>query len=526
MKRYTTQVLYKERSSKRCKNYLARNDKNTFLQVGKFLVIILILPLCAINSHGQKFLNGDFEKTSATGDQINLSNDNFNKMIESTYAFGTYGDVDIITSSTYSGGPQNGNWYVALTGGETDIISMELSSALTEGKSYSISFYDKAGSGYKPFPVQIGLSDKKDDFGTVIFTTPSMARDGEWIKRSFTFKAPIQGNYITIRGKEGYLYDWVNFDNFSFDCNLVDLGKDVKLCQGEVLTLDVASPGATYLWQDGSTASSFTVSVPGEYSVEVSNGTCSSSDAINVTYQEKINASAGSDVTVCKGSQVVLHATGGANYQWNTGERNQSVIVNPSSNTVYTVTVSEGRCTASDEIVVNVQQPVLIDAGPDLTLKQGSQGIEMNVVGPEGKYLWQPGTGLSCTECKNPMVSLLDSSITYHLSYTDNNGCISTDSVTVMTSESQGYYVTNPVTPNGDGRNDAFMVSLKKGSNLHFTIYDSSGKLLYKSSDENYEWNGKVNGQLVPPGIYIYSLNYKDNKGSQVQKSGVFTLSY
>ncbi|MCB0795867.1 MAG: hypothetical protein KDB88_14125, partial [Flavobacteriales bacterium] len=41
---------------------------------------------------------------------------------------------------------------------------------------------------------------------------------------------------------------------------LVDLGPDQTVCAGDVVTLDVTTPGATYLWQDGSTNPTFNVS--------------------------------------------------------------------------------------------------------------------------------------------------------------------------------------------------------------------------------------------------------------------------
>lgn len=53
------------------------------------------------------------------------------------------GDMDIITSNAYCGLAQNGAWYVALTGSGTDAISLKLSSPLSAGQTYTISFYDR-----------------------------------------------------------------------------------------------------------------------------------------------------------------------------------------------------------------------------------------------------------------------------------------------------------------------------------------------------------------------------------------------
>jgi len=169
------------------------------------------------SSFAQQFLNGDFEKTSAPAgvDQINLSNDSFNSMMANSFAFGTYGDMDIINSAFYSGAAQNGSWFVAFTGGGTDAISMELSSPLIAGKSYSISFWDKASSGFIPQEFQIGVSNDKSAFGTPVFTA-EIPVTGVWTKRSFSFTAPLSGNYITVQlAGANDISKWAQADNFS-----------------------------------------------------------------------------------------------------------------------------------------------------------------------------------------------------------------------------------------------------------------------------------------------------------------------
>lgn len=61
-----------------------------------------------------------------------------------------------------------------------------------------------------------------------------------------------------------------------------DLGNNKSICEGNVALL---SPGNlnTYLWQDGSTANSYTASVSGQYFVTVTNTfDCKSSDTVVV----------------------------------------------------------------------------------------------------------------------------------------------------------------------------------------------------------------------------------------------------
>ena len=58
---------------------------------------------------------------------------------------------------------------------------------------------------------------------------------------------------------------------------------DTALCPGESVVLDASSLPGTYLWQDGSSASTFTATEPGEYSVTVTDANgCVASDRITL----------------------------------------------------------------------------------------------------------------------------------------------------------------------------------------------------------------------------------------------------
>ena len=50
---------------------------------------------------------------------------------------------------------------------------------------------------------------------------------------------------------------------------VLELGDSQVLCEGDFLTLDVTTSGATYEWQDGSSNSTYDVLDPGMYSVVV-----------------------------------------------------------------------------------------------------------------------------------------------------------------------------------------------------------------------------------------------------------------
>ncbi len=62
-----------------------------------------------------------------------------------------------------------------------------------------------------------------------------------------------------------------------------NLGNDTTLCQGNQLVLQPQVNGSSFRWQDGSTASSYTVKNSGTYSLVLTNECGSTTDAIAIT---------------------------------------------------------------------------------------------------------------------------------------------------------------------------------------------------------------------------------------------------
>jgi gliding motility-associated-like protein len=87
-------------------------------------------------------------------------------------------------------------------------------------------------------------------------------------------------------------------------------------------------------------------------------------------------------------------------------------------------------------------------------------------------------------------------------------------------------YIPNAFTPNGDGINDEFngFGSFIDLSDLKFLIFNRWGQPIWETDDPDESWDGKVNGELVPQGIYGYIYAYSDGGGNRVEKTGTVTL--
>ncbi|HMN90844.1 MAG TPA: gliding motility-associated C-terminal domain-containing protein, partial [Saprospiraceae bacterium] len=91
------------------------------------------------------------------------------------------------------------------------------------------------------------------------------------------------------------------------------------------------------------------------------------------------------------------------------------------------------------------------------------------------------------------------------------NGCTATDVLTVFVSPKASVFIPNAFSPDGDGRNDVFMIYA--GNNVqairNFMIFDRWGNRVYHAgpflpNDPNFGWNGNFNGQRMNPAVFVY----------------------
>ncbi|MBL0329486.1 MAG: gliding motility-associated C-terminal domain-containing protein [Bacteroidetes bacterium] len=279
-------------------------------QFYKLLIIVISFHFSFIkNGSAQTFLNGDFEINTAGVDQINLGNAAFNGFMSNTVAFGSFGDMDIISSATYCGLAQNGLWYVAFTGSGTDAITMQLSAPLTVGTSYTISYWDRGcfGTFATTSPaVEIGVSNTAGTFGTPVYVAP-LPTNGVWVNRTFTFTAPVAGAFITVQLPAGGLGDWTQVDNFTFVTTtltppVVNFStSDNNICVGDCISFTDLTTNSPTAWSwsfPGGTPASSSVQNPssicyataGTYPVTLTAINASGSDTLTQTSFITVNA--------------------------------------------------------------------------------------------------------------------------------------------------------------------------------------------------------------------------------------------
>ncbi len=203
-----------------------------------------------------------------------------------------------------------------------------------------------------------------------------------------TFTVITSGNYsVAVTAGGCTSTDMVTVDHAPVP--MVDLGPDQALCAGEQVILDATVPGATYLWQDGSTGATFTAGISGTYSVTVTLGTCQASDVVDLIFNPLPVVDLGADISVCPGTIVTLDATvPGATYVWNTGD--VTATIDTDGPGTYSVTVTANGCTSTDAVTIIEQALPPLDLGPDQTLCAGDL-ITLDATTPGATYLWSNG---------------------------------------------------------------------------------------------------------------------------------------
>ncbi|MCK9612526.1 MAG: gliding motility-associated C-terminal domain-containing protein [Bacteroidales bacterium] len=207
-----------------------------------------------------------------------------------------------------------------------------------------------------------------------------------------------------------------------------DAGEDDGLCNGNSVTLH-ASPGIAYTWSpaDGlddihSQNPVCTTNVTTQYYVTITNADyCTGVDSVTISVLNVIPFVT-NDTSVCEGNDVTLTASGGILYHWSTNQNSQSINVSPSVTETYFVTVSVLGCSATEDVVVTVNELPDVDLGDDTTFCDGAV-LLLDAGNPGFAFLWQ--------DSHDGQTYNAGSSGLYWVQVSDIHGCVGRDSIDI-----------------------------------------------------------------------------------------------
>ena len=203
----------------------------------------------------------------------------------------------------------------------------------------------------------------------------------------------------------------------------------------------------TYLWSNGQTTHTATGLCPGNtYTLTIKMG-CSD------VYQDTVIIPNGGLLTTTKsqtsatcstpGSATITVTSGTApyTYAWTNGGTTSSISGLGAGNYCVSVTDSKG-CQDSVCFVISgsTLPTIAIAPNPDTLCVGNSVGLTAS---GGVTYTWLPAAGLSCTSCANPTANP-NTTTTYTVTGTDNNGCKNKDSVIITVNPLPTISVTAP----------------------------------------------------------------------------------
>ncbi len=170
----------------------------------------------------------------------------------------------------------------------------------------------------------------------------------------------------------------------------------------------------------------------------------------------------------------------------------------------YTVTDASGNQATCEVEITRYALPV-IDAGPDLTVDAGKV-VTIDATGSNiDMYEWSPNEGLDDFMGDTPDASPMFTT-EYSVLVTSEDGCEASD--TVIISVNLVIEANNFMSPNGDGKNDTWII---KGNYLlddcTIQIYSSWGNLVYESEGYDNLWDGTFKGSALPAGNFYFVIS-------------------
>lgn len=287
------------------------------------------------------------------------------------------------------------------------------------------------------------------------------------------------------------------------------------VCELETVTLEATGSGTTgpytYFWDNGLGSGQIQTDNPSEpttYHVTVfDNNGCSATASVSVSTLELPTAHPDATPdTICPGddSDLTVSGTGGTapyTYFWNNGlGSGDNHTVTPAVSTDYNVIITDDNgCTSQAEVTVNTRElpDITLTADPNPICDGGSSDITTNISGGNPPFVFQWDNGLG--NVQNPTVNP-GSTTSYHLTVTDAYGCTTTDSITILLSNSPDVTASAAPNPICEGESTDLSASASGGTPPYIFTWDHG---LGAGSDHT----------IFPDATDLYTVTVTDSAG-------------
>ena len=244
---------------------------------------------------------------------------------------------------------------------------------------------------------------------------------------------------------------------------------------------------------------------------------CMEKDSVSVSFRPSPVFHAPPDQKICVGFSVLLASANDPNfiYAWSPADNldnpaSPAPSASPGNPMYYQLEISDPVCSSYDSsfrVFVDVKPSPTVIAQKSNDINCSNLFSQLNATGAVS-YSWFPAAGLNNAGIANP-VAAIDSSTTFVVRGTSENGCYAYDSVTVNVKATGKnlFSVPNAFTPNFDGVNDCF--GIRKWGDVtirEFSVYNRWGQRVFDTRTPGDCWNGTLNGIMQDAGQYVYVI--------------------
>ncbi len=217
---------------------------------------------------------------------------------------------------------------------------------------------------------------------------------------------------------------------------VINAGSNQSVCSGKSVILS-ATGGTNYNWNNSvKQGIPFTPTTSTTYTVTGTDAnTCTATSSVAVLVNTSVSITTTTDKSsICKlQTSATLGVTGCINcssYIWDNSEITSTITVSPTTNTTYSVTVTDGNsCSGTSSINISVNSPITITAVTNIdSICKNQESAILSVMGCSGckTYTWNNSAGNTSSIVVSPIINT-----TYTVTITDNNTCTATSSVAV-----------------------------------------------------------------------------------------------
>jgi gliding motility-associated-like protein len=327
----------------------------------------------------------------------------------------------------------------------------------------------------------------------------------------------------------------LDFDQRNASCNGFSDGVITALASGGV-------GNYSYQWASGQRDSIIRNLSVGSYFITVLDGNdCEIQDQVEITEPPLLDvAVTNTEDIICFGDStglMTLMGIGGTPpYEYSPNGiffQSQPTLTGLPANRYLAFVLDAGGCLDSIEVELTQPPALIVELGEDRTIKLGESTVLRAITTDQGvSFGWMsnPTDSLSCQNCPDPRIMpVVDTR--YFVTITNGDNCSAQDSVTILVDDARPIYIPNVFSPNNDGKNDYFTVYGGPAAEqiLNMKVFDRWGNLVFDRENiafgqEGAGWDGRFNGQKMPPGTYVYLIDVQFINGTTIQYKGDITL--